>query len=68
VVRRFKLPILVAVLVGAAVASGAYFAGAWLAATASGLGGFTTTLAVQAGLMLRRLWQPVLWPQCGSDA
>jgi hypothetical protein len=34
---------------------GAYLAGPWVAAAAGWLAGFVTTLAVQAGLALRRL-------------
>jgi hypothetical protein len=36
------------------VAAGAWYAGPWLAALLSGVGGFATTLAVQAWLWLRQ--------------
>jgi hypothetical protein len=53
-VRRFQTPLLRVLGVGAAVGVAAYFARPWLAALASGLGGFAATLAVQAGLWMRR--------------
>jgi hypothetical protein len=53
---RIKHQLLIALSVGAAVGVGAYCAGPWLAATAGGAAGFCTTLAVQAGLALKRLW------------
>ena len=53
-VRRFRAPLLTALAVGAAAGVAAYFAGPWLAALASGVGGFAAALAVQAGLWLRR--------------
>jgi hypothetical protein len=52
--RRFRGQVLLAMGVGAAAGVGAYLAGPWLAAGAAWLGGFATTLAVQAGLALRR--------------
>jgi hypothetical protein len=53
--RRFKRPLLVALGVGTVAGAGAYFAGPYVAAAAGWLGGFVTTLAVQAGLAFRRL-------------
>lgn len=53
--RPFRLPILIALSIGVVTGVAAYFAGPWLSAVASGLGGFATTLAVQAGLWLRRM-------------
>jgi hypothetical protein len=53
-VRRFQIPLVRAVTVGVAVGVAAYFARPWLAALASGVGGFTAMMAVQAGLWLRR--------------
>jgi AcrR family transcriptional regulator len=47
---RIKYQLLIALSVGA------YCAGPWLAATAGGVAGFCTTLAVQAGMALKRLW------------
>jgi len=54
----------VALGIGMAIGLAAWLAGPWLSALAGGIGGFTTTLAVQAGLWLRRVWQaiPVLEP------
>jgi hypothetical protein len=52
--RQFKVPLLTAVGVGAAVGTGAYFAGPYVAALAGGVAGFTTTLFVHAALWLRR--------------
>ena len=40
---------------GLSAGAAAYFAGPWLAATAGGIGGFATSLAVQFGMALRRL-------------
>ncbi len=50
----FKHQLLTALGVGMAAGAAAYFAGPWLAAGVSALGGFGSTLAVQAGLWLRR--------------
>jgi hypothetical protein len=47
--------VLVAVTAGAGTGLAAYLLGPWLAAAAGGVGGFTTTLALQLGLWLRRL-------------
>jgi hypothetical protein len=54
VVRHFKKHLLMALAVGCAAGTAAYFAGPWLAATASGVGGFATTLAVHTGVWLRK--------------
>ena len=40
--------------IGLAAGTAVYFAGPWLAAAFGGVGGVATTLAVQAGLWLRR--------------
>jgi len=53
-VRRFRGQVLLAVGVGAAAGVAVYFAGPWLAAGAAWVAGFATTLAVQAGMALRR--------------
>ena len=53
--RRFRRPVLVALGVGSAAGVLAYFAGPWAAAAAGWLSGFVTTLAVQAGVALRKL-------------
>lgn len=55
VLRQFKGPLLIALGVGVLMGVTAYFAGPWLRGVASGLGGFTTTLAVKAGVLLRRM-------------
>ena len=52
--RTLLSPLLVAAGVGLVVGVAAYYAGPWLAALAGGLGGFTTAIAVQAALWLRR--------------
>jgi hypothetical protein len=59
-VRRFKSQFLIALAIGTLLGVTAYFAGPWLAAAASGVGGFATTVMVQAGLWLRRLRATVL--------
>jgi hypothetical protein len=55
VVRHCKTQLLLALGVGFAAGSAAYFAGPWLAVAASGLGGFAATAAVQGWLWLRRV-------------
>jgi hypothetical protein len=57
-VRHFKGQLLMALSIGVVVGALAWFAGPWLAAVASGIGGFATTLAIQGGLWLRRLFLP----------
>jgi hypothetical protein len=52
---RFRRPVLVALGVGSAAGVLAYFSGPWAAAAAGWLSGFVTTLAVQAGMALRKL-------------
>lgn len=54
VVRPYRNPLLAAAGVGVLAGVLAYLAGPWFASVASGLGGFATTLLVQAGLWLRR--------------
>jgi hypothetical protein len=51
----FKFQILFALLIGVSVGIGACHAEPWIAALASGVGGFVTTLTVQAGLWLRKM-------------
>jgi hypothetical protein len=53
-VRRFRLLVLTAVIVGGVAGVGAYCGGPYVAAFAGWLAGFTTTLTVQAGIWLRR--------------
>jgi hypothetical protein len=53
--RPFRTQILTALGVGALVGVGAFFAGPYVAAAAGWLGGFVSTLAVQAGVAFRRL-------------
>ena len=55
---RFRRPVLVALGVGSAAGVLAYFSGPWAAAAAGWLSGFVTTLAVQAGVALRKLLGP----------
>ncbi|HVS36388.1 MAG TPA: hypothetical protein VMS17_12550 [Gemmataceae bacterium] len=58
----FKYQLLTALGVGLAVGAAAYFAGPWLAAGVSALGGFGATLAVHAGLWLRRVLNASISP------
>jgi hypothetical protein len=53
-VRPHAKPLLVAAGVGVLVGVLAYLAGPWLSALGSAVGGFVTTLAVQAGFWFRR--------------
>jgi hypothetical protein len=53
--RRCRGPVLVALTAGAVTGLAAYLLGPWLAVAAGGVGGFTTTLALQLGFWLRRL-------------
>jgi hypothetical protein len=59
-VRRFKSQVLTALAIGVVLGVSAYFSGPWLAAAASGLGGFATTVLVQAGMWMRRMHATVL--------
>ena len=59
---QFRVPLLVALGVGAAAGAGCYFAGPWLAAAAGAVAGFVTTLAVRAALALRRVLAAVSAP------
>lgn len=52
--RYFQVPLLAALAVGAVVGVAAFCGGPYVAAFAGWLAGFTTTLAVQAGLLLRQ--------------
>jgi hypothetical protein len=52
--RRFQGQTLVAVAIGTGTGVAAYFAGPWLATGAAWLGGFASTVAIQAALALRR--------------
>ena len=54
-VRRFRTQFLTALTIGVVLGVAAYCAAPWLAAAASGLGGFATTVLVQIGLWLRRM-------------
>jgi hypothetical protein len=49
----FRYQLLAALGIGGAVAAGAWYAGPWLAALLSGVGGFAAALAVQGWLWLR---------------
>ncbi len=55
VVRNLKYQMLTALTVGALCGTGVFFAGPWIAAIASGIGGFGTSCAVQMGIWLRRM-------------
>jgi hypothetical protein len=57
VVALFWRPLLIAISIGLILGTAAYFAGPWLSAVAGGMGGFAGTLAVEAGLWLRRMLQ-----------
>ena len=59
-VRRFKSQFLIALAIGTLLGVTAYFAAPWLAAAASGVGGFATTVLVQTGLWMRRMHAAVL--------
>jgi hypothetical protein len=52
--RCVALQLLTAIGVGVAVGTATYFAGPWLAVAVSAMGGFAMTLAVHAGIWLRR--------------
>ena len=54
-VRALKYQLLTALTVGALCGTGVFFAGPWVSAIASGIGGFGTTTAVQMGIWLRRM-------------
>jgi hypothetical protein len=51
----FKFQIIFALLIGVSVGIGVCHAEPWIAALASGFGGFVTTLTVQGGLWLRKV-------------
>jgi hypothetical protein len=55
----FWRPLLLAACVGVLLGLAATMAGPWLAALCSGVGGFTTALAVQAGWWLRQVFRLV---------
>ena len=59
-VRRFRTQFLTALAIGVVLGVAAYCAAPWLAAAASGLGGFATTVLVQLGLWLRRMRGAIL--------
>jgi hypothetical protein len=54
-VTQFKYQLLTALGVGSVAGAAAYFAGPWIAAGVSAAGGFATTLAVQAGVWMRKV-------------
>lgn len=56
VVRHFKYHILLALGIGIVTGIGVWQAEPWLGVVASGIGGFMTTLTVQGGLWLRRMF------------
>ena len=53
--RPFKYQILTALAIGVLLAVLVCYAGPWMAAIVGGIGGFVTTLTVQAGLWLRKV-------------
>jgi hypothetical protein len=55
---HFKSQILTALAIGVLMAVLACYAEPWITTILSGLGGFVTTLAVQAGLWLRSFGRP----------
>ncbi len=55
VVRSLKYQLLTALTVGALCGTGVFFAGPYVAAVTSGIGGFGTSCAVQMGIWLRRM-------------
>ena len=57
-VSRFKNHILLALGVGVTLGGIVWLAGPWLGVLTSAVGGFITTLAVQAGLFLRKMFAP----------
>jgi hypothetical protein len=59
VVRALKYQLLTALSVGALCGTVVFFAGPWVSAIASGVGGFGATCAVQMGIWLRRMLMPV---------
>ena len=59
-VRRYRTQFLTALAIGVVLGVAAYCAAPWLAAAASGVGGFATTVLVQAGLWMRRMHAAVL--------
>jgi hypothetical protein len=55
VVRTLKYQLLTALTVGAVCGTGAFFAGPWLGAVVSGVGGFATACAAHTWLWLHRM-------------
>jgi hypothetical protein len=55
IVRTLKYQMLTALTVGALCGTGVFFAGPWVGAIASGIGGFGTSCAVQMGIWVRRM-------------
>src|SRR5262245_4603127 len=53
---RFRVPVVLAAAVGIGVGTGAYFGGPYVAAFTGWLAGFTTTLSVQAGVWMKRVF------------
>jgi hypothetical protein len=53
--RKFRVPLLVALLIGVGIGIMAFVAGRGVAAVGSGIGAFMTTISIQAGLWLRRM-------------
>jgi hypothetical protein len=59
---QFKYQLVTALAVGLSGGVAVYFAGPWLAATAGGVGAFAATLAVQAGVALKRWLTQIAGP------
>lgn len=55
IVRTLKYQLLTALIVGSLCGTGVFFAGPWVSAIATGIGGFGTSCAVQMGIGLRRM-------------
>src|SRR5262245_48601194 len=53
---RFRVPVVLAAVIGVGVGTGAYFGGPYVAAFTGWLAGFVTTLAAQAGVWMKRVF------------
>src|SRR5208337_589153 len=63
--RRFRMPLLTALVIGLCLGLLAFVAGRMVAAILTGMGSFVVALSVQAGLWLRRMMS--FGPWAGSD-
>jgi hypothetical protein len=53
--RKFRMPLLVAIVIGVMIGVVAFVAGRGVAAVGSGIGAFVTTISIQVGLWFRRM-------------